>query len=76
MAEVNRMRTEHLDDAIEDDKGWRRRGDFTSDDDWMNGVNAKPNSETQRRAKDRANAKLAAAGKGKDSGAGSTGGAA
>jgi hypothetical protein len=43
-------RMEHLNDVADDKKGWRRRGDFTTDAEWQAGVNAKPDSTTTRRA--------------------------
>jgi len=41
MSEVKRMRNEHLDDVIEDERGARRRGDFDSEEEWQNGAAVK-----------------------------------
>jgi hypothetical protein len=70
-------RFEHLDDIIEDDKGWRRRGDFSSEEDWQNGVNPKQDSPTVTRWKSDSAARAAAATgpvKPSSSGGGSSGG--
>ena len=44
-------RFEHLNDVIDDDDGWRRRGDFDSDEDFQANRNPKDDSETVKRWK-------------------------